>query len=71
MSTEPISCKNNIDLFSLGTKLVEQNELEQPTQINPPFPIYRLFMKGKLNVYLLWPLKKNLISLLVTSINLW
>ena len=45
MSTEPISSKNNIDLFSLGTELVEQNELEQ---INPPFPIYRLFMKGTL-----------------------
>ena len=26
------------------------------------FTIYRLFMKGKFNVYVLWPLKKNLIS---------
>ena len=39
--------------------------------LEAPFTVYRLLMKGTFNVYLLYPLKKNLISKFVTHINFY
>ena len=56
--------ENPYNFFNVFLYSLEYNKVASinTSHVETPFTLYRLFRKGNFSVYLIWPLKKNLIS---------